>query len=159
MSTQKAIHYTKPGPAAQVLALTTISIPKVEANDLLVKLKACAVNPVDTKIRVGAFPASDVTGYDAAGIVEEVGSAVKGFKKGDEVYYSGALGRQGSTAQYGVIDYRMAGHRPKKFDWVQSACLPLVTVTAWELLEEHFNLVQDDPSGKQKEKSIIIISK
>jgi hypothetical protein len=52
----------------------------------------------------------------------------------------------------------MAAVRPKKLDWVASACLPLVTVTAWELLEEHFNLIQDDPSGKQKEKSIIIIS-
>lgn len=101
MSQQKAIHYKKPGQASEVLALTTIDLPKPEANDLLVKLKACAVNPVDTKIREGKFPASDVTGYDAAGIVEEVGSSVKGFNKGDEVYYSGALGRQGSTAQYG----------------------------------------------------------
>ncbi|EME43994.1 hypothetical protein DOTSEDRAFT_171955 [Dothistroma septosporum NZE10] len=158
MSQQKAIHYQKPGKASEVFALTTIDKPKAEANDLLVKLKACAVNPVDTKIREGKFPASDVTGYDAAGVVEEAGNGVKGFKTGDEVYYSGALGRQGSTAQYGVIDYRLAAIRPKKFDWVESACLPLVTVTAWELLEEHFNLVQDDPRGKQKEKSILIIN-
>jgi NADPH2:quinone reductase len=103
MPQQNAIHYKAPGKASDVLELTSIDIPRAEANDLLVKLKACAVNPVDTKIREGKFPASDVTGYDAAGVVEEVGSSVKGFQKGDEVYYSGALGRQGSTAQYGEL--------------------------------------------------------
>lgn len=155
----KAIHLTKPGKPADVLALETIDIPKPESTDLLVKIKACSVNPIDTKIRQGGFPAPDITGFDASGIVESVGSSVKNrFKPGDEVYYAGSLGRPGTTAQYNLIDYRSAAIKPKKLDWVASACIPLVTLTAWELLEEHFNLVQDDPSGKQKEKSIIIIN-
>ncbi|KAF7195178.1 Zinc-type alcohol dehydrogenase-like protein [Pseudocercospora fuligena] len=154
----KAIHLTKPGKPADVLALETISKPKPEPTDLLVKIKACSVNPIDTKIRQGGFPAPDITGFDASGIVESVGSSVKGYKEGDEVYYAGLLGRPGTTAQYHLVDYRSVAIKPKKLDWVASACIPLVTLTAWELLEEHFNLVQDDPSGKQKEKSIIIIN-
>ncbi|KAI5366360.1 Putative GroES-like superfamily, alcohol dehydrogenase, alcohol dehydrogenase, zinc-binding type 1 [Septoria linicola] len=153
----KAIQFKEPGPPSK-LELTTIDKPKPEAGDLLVKIKACAVNPIDTKVRQGAFPASNITGYDAAGIVEAVGSAVKGFKEGDEVYYSGALGRQGTTAQYSIVDHRIAAHKPKEVDFVTAATIPLVTLTAWEMLEEQFNLVQDDPSGKQKNKSLVIIN-
>ena len=86
MSQQKAIHYKKPGKASEVLELTTIEIPKAEANNLLVKLRACSVNSIDTKFREGKLSASDVTGYDAAGEVEEVGSSVKDFEKVAEVY-------------------------------------------------------------------------
>lgn len=153
----KAIHFKEPGPPSK-LELTTISKPEPKANDLLVKIKACAVNPIDTKVRQGAFPASDITGYDGAGIVEAVGSSVKGFKAGDEVYYSGILGQPGTTAQYNLVDYRVTALKPKKLDFVAAATAPLVTVTAWELLEEHFNLQQNDPSGKQKDKSLIIIN-
>ena len=153
----KAIHFKEAGPPSK-LELTSIDKPKPEPNDLLVKIKGCAVNPIDTKVRQGAFPASDVTGYDAAGIVEAVGSSVKGFKQGDEVYYAGCLGRPGTTAQYSLVDHRISAHKPKKLDFAAAATIPLVTLTAWELLEEQFNLVQDDPSGKQKNKSLIIIN-
>lgn len=153
----KAIHFKEPGPPSK-LELTTISKPKPQANDLLVKIKACAVNPIDTKVRQGAFPASDITGYDGAGIVEAVGSSVKGFKAGDEIYYSGVLGQPGTTAQYNLVDYRVAALKPKKLDFVAAATAPLVTITAWELLEEHWNLQQNDPSGKQKDRSILIIN-
>ena len=87
MSQIKAIQFKSPGNASDVLELTILPKPRPGPNDLLVNIKACAVNPVDTKIREGAFPADKVTGFDAAGIVEEVGSNVKDFKAGDEVPY------------------------------------------------------------------------
>jgi NADPH:quinone reductase-like Zn-dependent oxidoreductase len=83
MADFQAIHFRKGGgAAAECLELTTVSKPTPEANDLLVRVKACAVNPVDTKIRQGEFPAADVTGFDAAGVVEAVGSSVQGFESG-----------------------------------------------------------------------------
>ena len=155
----KAIHFKQGGgSASEVLELVSVDKPEPTSTDLLVKLKACAVNPVDIKIRQGHIPAADVTGYDAAGIVETVGSSVSNFTPGDEVYYSGALGRPGSTAQYGLVDYRLAALKPKKLGWVESACIPLVTVTAWEMLEEHFGLIPGDPHGNQQTKSILIIN-
>lgn len=155
----KAIRFKEGGgTASESLELVTVDKPEPKSTDLLVKLKACAVNPVDIKIRQGAFPASDITGYDAAGVVESVGSSVSKFKQGDEVYYSGALGRPGSTAQYSLVDYRLAALKPKKLNWVESACVPLVTITAWELLEEHFGLIPEDPHRSQRSKSILIIN-
>ena len=153
----KAVHYKEAGPA-QNLELQTIDIPTPGENDILVQIKATAVNPVDYKIREGGIPGHDITGFDAAGVIEEVGSAVKGFKKGDEVFYSGALGRAGSSAQYNLIDYRLTAHKPKNLDWVHAAAFPLVSITAWELLGMHWHLEPEDPSGKQAKKSILIIN-
>ncbi|KAF2766386.1 NAD(P)-binding protein [Teratosphaeria nubilosa] len=126
--------------------------------DILVKIAACAVNPVDTKIRQGAFPAADITGFDAAGVVETVGANVKGFKQGDEVFYSGVLGRPGSTAQYNLVDYRVSALKPRTLDWATAAAVPLVSLTAWELLADHWGLQVDDPEGVQVKKSILIIN-
>lgn len=114
------------------------------------------MNPVDFKIRDGEIPGSDITGFDAAGTVEEIGSAVKGFKNGDAVYYSGALGRPGSTAQYNRVDYRLAAHKPKSLDWLHAAAVPLVSITAWELLGEHWGLQPNDSANQQK--TILIIN-
>lgn len=159
MPQMKAIQFKQGGgAAAECLELTTLDKPTPKDGDLLVKNYACAVNPVDTKIREGKFPASQITGYDAAGIVESVGSSVTSFQAGDEVYFSGQLGRPGSTAQYSLVDARLVAKKPKNLDWVDAACVPLVTLTAWELLEEHFNLLTNDPSGQQKSKSILIIN-
>lgn len=154
----KVITHNKGGKASECLQVKSVARPEPEASDLLVQIKACAVNPVDTKIRQGAFPAADVTGFDAAGIVEAVGSSVKGFQKGDEVYYSGALGRPGSTAQYNLVDCRVAAAKPKTLDFVTAASIPLVSITAWELLAQHWGLEPEDPKGTQGKKSILIIN-
>jgi zinc-binding alcohol dehydrogenase family protein len=159
MSQVKAIQFKKGGgKAADCLELITQDKPTPRPTDLLVKNYACAVNPVDTKIRQGAFPADQITGFDAAGIIESVGSSVTTFQPGDAVYFSGVLGRPGSTAQYSLIDHRLAAKKPSNLDWVDAACMPLVTLTAWELLEEHFHLLPNDPSGVQHTKSILIIN-
>lgn len=159
MSEIKAIHFKEGGgKASECLELTSVPMPEPKPDDLLVNIKACAVNPVDTKIREGKFPASDITGYDAAGVVVKVGSNVKAFQAGDEVYYSGQLGRPGSTATHSLVDSRLAALKPKSLDWANSAAVPLVSITAWELFEEHFGLVEGDPKGMQAKKSILIIN-
>lgn len=153
----KAIHYTSGGGPPSCLQLQTLDIPKPGPNDLLVQIKACSVNPVDTKIRQGKFPASDITGYDAAGIVTDVGTKVTGFKKGDEVIYAGRLGAQGSTAQYGLVDFRIVAPKPKNWGWADASSIPLVGMTAWEMLVDHFGI---DPKAKETngKKAILIVN-
>lgn len=160
----KAIHFTEGGGAPDCLQLQTLDIPTPGPHDLLVEIKACSVNPVDTKIRQGKFPASDVTGYDAAGIVSEVGSEVTHFRAGDAVYYSGMLGRQGTTAQYNLVDARLAARAPRDLSLADAAAFPLVSLTAWELFVEHFGLVpygimgDASMSTRKNQESILIIN-
>ncbi|QDS77319.1 hypothetical protein FKW77_004755 [Venturia effusa] len=152
----KAIHYTSGGGPPSSLQLQTLEIPKPGPTDLLVQIKACSVNPVDTKIRQGKFPASDITGYDAAGTVTEVGSQVTGFGRGDAVIYSGRLGAQGSTAQHGLVDYRLAAPKPRGWDWADASSIPLVGLTAWEMLVDHFGIEPGDTVRNGKEAILIV---
>ncbi|KZT61698.1 GroES-like protein, partial [Calocera cornea HHB12733] len=107
--------------------------------DILVHLHGCALNPIDTKARAGAFPAEAVLGFDGAGIVLAAGTRAL-FNPGDKVMYSGVLGRSGTNAQYGVVDSRIAGLVPDGWAWADAAGLPLVGITAWEMLEGKFRL-------------------
>lgn len=155
MSTMKAVYYADGGGPPECLKVKSLPIPKPSSTDLLVQIKACSVNPVDTKIREGKFPASDITGYDAAGIVTEVGSSVSGFKKGDEVIYAGRLGAQGSTAQYSLVDYRIATRKPKGWGWADASSISLVNITAYEMLVDHFKI---DKNGNNGNDAILIIN-
>jgi NADPH:quinone reductase-like Zn-dependent oxidoreductase len=93
-------------------ALQEFDIPKPKTErprDLLVKVHAVALNPIDNKVRGGydgAIPAPRILGWDAAGVVEAVGPEASMFKVGDEVYFAGDLTRQGSFSQYAVVDER-----------------------------------------------------
>ena len=116
--------------------------PRPGPRDLLVRIEAVSVNPVDTKLR-GAKPSAPVQidpprilGFDAAGVVEAVGADVELFQPGDEVYYAGDITRPGCNAQYHLVDERLAGPKPTTLDFAQAAALPLTTITAWELLFE-----------------------
>lgn len=153
----RAIHHKQTG-SAKNLELECIEIPEPSENDLLVKIEACSVNPVDCKIRQGEIPSADITGFDAAGVVEANGGYVRGFQKGDAVYFSGALGRPGSNAQYTLIDHRLAAPKPKSLDWTHAAAVPLVAITAWELLGQHWHLQENDPGSDQSKKAILIIN-
>ena len=82
------------------------------------------------------FETPVVLGFDAAGIVESVGSEVRRFKVGDEVYYSGNPYRPGSFQQYQLVDERIVGHKPAKLSFEQAAALPLTSLTAWEAMHE-----------------------
>lgn len=115
-------------------------------HDILVRVKAAAINPVDYKVKNGftgnekkgdAFEVPDkVIGYDGAGIVEAVGSEVTQFKVGDEVYYAGSIIRQGSFQQYQLVDARIVGRKPKSLSFEQAAALPLTSITAYEGMKE-----------------------
>lgn len=120
----------------QSLVDAELPMPVPAEHDLLVRVEAVSVNPVDTKLRstVATGSAPRVLGFDAAGTVEVVGAAVRGFAPGDRVYYAGDASRQGSNAQYQAVDAQLVGHAPRSFDPAQAAALPLVSLTAWELL-------------------------
>ncbi|KZT27610.1 GroES-like protein [Neolentinus lepideus HHB14362 ss-1] len=151
----KAIHFPEPGPPS-VLSLTDVPIPSLESPyDILVRIRACALNPVDTKIRQGKFHAHAVLGFDGAGIVERAGEQAL-FIFGDEVMFSGALGRCGTNAQYTVIDSRIVGRKPRGWSWEDAAGLPLVGLTAWEMFEGHFNL--EPFQTPSKEHTLLIVN-
>ena len=135
----KAIALTRYLPIDDPQSLQDVELPKPVASgfDLLVRIEAVSVNPVDTKVRspkpqVEAQP--KVLGYDAAGVVEAVGGQVTLFQPGDEVYYAGDITRPGSNAQFHLVDERVVGRKPTTLDFAQAAALPLTTITAWELL-------------------------
>ncbi|MGC1869894.1 MAG: zinc-binding alcohol dehydrogenase family protein [Acidobacteriaceae bacterium] len=152
----KAIAFTRPLPIEAEDSLVELDLPKPELGprDLLVNVRAVSVNPVDTKVRGARHQgsASDntgkprVLGWDAAGVVVGKGAAVTGFNAGDEVYYAGALDRQGSNAEYQAVDERLVGRKPKSIGFAEAAALPLTTITAWELLFDRLG-VREGESG------------
>ena len=156
----KAVGLTQYLPIEHPESLMDIDLPKPTATgrDVLVRIHAIAVNPVDTKIRkpkdkVEVEP--KVLGWDAAGEVMEVGSEVLLFNVGDAVYYAGDVTRSGCNAEYQLMDERIVGHKPKILSFEESAALPLTTVTAWEALFDRMGIVED--AAKNKDKSILII--
>ena len=134
------------------------SKPVPAPHDLLVKIDAISVNPVDFKVRQSSAKDTvlenpKIIGWDAVGIVEAVGENVTLFKKGDEVYYAGDITKQGSNAEYQVIDERITGRKPKSLSIEEAAVIPLTGLTAWEIL---FDRIRINPE-KDKGKSILII--
>lgn len=105
--------------------------PSPTGRDLLVKVEAVSVNPVDYKQRKQAS-ASKILGWDAAGIVESTGKDCSLFKAGDAVYYAGDVTRPGCDSEYHLVDERIVGRKPRKLDFAQAAAMPLTSITAWE---------------------------
>ncbi|MDR9785560.1 zinc-binding alcohol dehydrogenase family protein [Rhizobium redzepovicii] len=155
----RAVAYNSPQPITAETSLIDIELPIPEArgHDLLVEIKAVSVNPADVKIRAHVAPPTDeprVLGWDAAGIVKAVGADVTLFKPGDQVFYSGALARSGTNAEFHLVDERIVGAKPKSLDFAAAAALPLTTITAYEALFDRLK-VQDPVSGAAR--SILII--
>ena len=117
---------------------TTLDRPAPAGRDLLVRVEAVALNPVDTKVRKSR--PGKILGWDASGKVEAVGSGVRGFAVGDEVYYAGDIGRAGSNAQYQLVDERIVGRKPRSLSHLEAAALPLTALTAWEGLYEQLRV-------------------
>lgn len=143
----RAIGYQHPTPIDRPDALMDIDLPRPVASgrDLLVQVKAISVNPVDTKIRRGtrAEPGTfKVLGWDAAGIVADVGPGVTHFRPGDEVYYAGDLTRQGTNAELHLVDERIVGRKPSSLGFAESAALPLTAITAWEALFDRLDVAR-----------------
>ncbi|GAA4540947.1 zinc-binding alcohol dehydrogenase family protein [Pseudonocardia xishanensis] len=114
-------------------------VPDPGPHDLLVEVRAVSVNPVDTKVRAG-LDGPRVLGFDAAGVVRQVGSAVTAHAPGDEVYYAGTIDRPGSNAGFQLVDEHIVGRKPSTLDWAEAAALPLTTITAWETLFDALRL-------------------
>lgn len=135
----QAIALTRHLPIDDPAALLAMELPTPVPgpHDLLVRVEAVSVNPVDTKLRARQGPEEDpprVLGFDAAGTVEAVGAAVAGYAPGDRVYYAGDVSRPGSNAQFQLVDPQLVAVMPRVLDFAQAAALPLVALTAWELL-------------------------
>ncbi|MFG0679692.1 zinc-binding alcohol dehydrogenase family protein [Pseudomonas sp. xss_4] len=148
----KSVVYSQPGlPLQDPQSLYDADLPKPSpgARDLLVEVKAIAVNPVDTKIRAsrgGDQP--QVLGWDAVGIVREVGEQVTLFQPGDEVFYAGAIDRPGCYSEFHLVDERIVGRKPSSLDAASAAALPLTSITAWELLFDRLRLEENGGQGQ-----------
>jgi len=157
----KAVGLTRYLPISDPQSLfdTEIDTPSPKPRDLLVKVEAVSVNPLDTKIRLskGAHAAEAqprVLGWDAAGIVTAVGAEVTLFKPGDAVYYAGSVIRPGANSEYHLVDERIVGSKPATLDFAHAAALPLTTITAWEGLFDRLGI---SPRGAHAGQSVLII--
>ena len=121
------------------------AMPSLKDRDLLVRIKAISVNPVDTKVRRNPVAVGNtrILGWDAVGEVVEVGSGVQHFKVGDQVWYAGDLTRDGSNAEYQAVDERIVSLKPQSLSNAEAAALPLTAITAWEMLFDRFNVDLD----------------
>lgn len=142
----KAIVQTGNGQARDVLEERELPMPEAGPGDLLVRIQACAMNPVDTKFRAGRpLPESGfrVLGWDACGQVEALGEGVTGFAVGDQVYYAGQTDRHGCNAEYQAVDARLVAKAPASLNPAEAAALPLTGLTAWEALFERLGYEPD----------------
>jgi NADPH2:quinone reductase len=129
------------------LELTDLPTPKAERGQVLVRVKAAGLNPLDTKIRSGnaahaKHPLPLVLGIDMAGTVEAVGEGVSGFSVGDDVYgmTGGVGGLQGSLAQFQAVDARLLAHKPKNLSMKEAAAMPLSFITSYEGIADRAKL-------------------
>jgi zinc-binding alcohol dehydrogenase family protein len=142
----KAVGYLTPQTIDNNDALIDVTLAKPDATgrDLLVKVNAISVNPVDIKIRLSSSADNHqhkILGWDAVGEIVAIGDKVQNFKRGDHVYYAGDLTRSGSNAEFQLVDERIVGHKPKSLSNSEAAALPLTAITAWELLFSRLDFI------------------
>lgn len=129
--------------------LAEIPCPVPAPGEVLVRIHASGVNPLDAKIRAGAagharHPLPGIIGIDMAGVVEAVGSGVSRFKRGDEVFgmTCGVGGIQGSLAEYAAVDAALLAIKPANVSMREAAAMPLAVITAWEGLVDRAKISQ-----------------
>jgi zinc-binding alcohol dehydrogenase family protein len=136
-----------------------VPTPTPAGRDLLVRVKAVSVNPVDTKVRAPK-PQVETTprilGWDAAGVVEAVGEDVTLFAPGDEVYYAGSIVRPGCNSELHLVDERIVGRKPHTLSFEEAAALPLTTITAWEALFVRMGIPRR-PAGETADGTLLVI--
>ncbi|HXP95840.1 MAG TPA: zinc-binding alcohol dehydrogenase family protein, partial [Telmatospirillum sp.] len=140
----------------QSLLDLTLPAPTLRPRDLLVRVHAISINPVDVKVRIGTVPPAGeakILGWDAAGIVEAVGAEVSLYKPGDAVFYAGAIDRPGTNSELHAVDERIVGRKPTSLSFPQAAALPLTAITAWELLFDRLAV----PYGVKTETGTLMI--
>ena len=155
----KAIGLTRYLPIDDPNSLVDVELekPQPAGHDLLVAIKAIAVNPVDTKVRAPKDKVEEipkVLGWDAAGVVEAVGPDVTLFQPGDEVFYAGDITRPGTNSEFQLVDERIVGRKPKSLDFAQAAAFPLTAITAYEAFFDRLGI---DADGANKGESLLII--
>src|SRR5450830_1422165 len=155
----KAVAVKRYLPISNLESLLDVELqqPMPDGRDLLVAVKAIAVNPVDTKVRAPKEKVEDaprIRGWDAAGVVAAVGPDVSGFKIGDSVFYAGDITRPGSNSEFQLVDERIVGHMPQSLSFEQAAALPLTAITAWEAL---FDRLKVPARSDAPAKSLLII--
>ena len=157
-SEMKAIGVSKRGDTS-VLTTKNVSKPSSPTgHDILVQIKAVSVNPIDIKVRSGVYDdypdyfervphPFQILGFDAAGIVVDAGPSVTNVKTGDEVFYAGSPIRQGSNAEYQLVDARSVAHKPQGLSFAEAAALPLTYITAYEALVERLSIRQGESAA------------
>jgi len=148
----RAVGYRRSLAITEAEALIDLDLPQPEPgpHDLLVKVEAISVNPVDTKVRRRAEPEAGgvkVLGWDAAGTVVAAGAEAAGFSAGDAVFYAGDLTRPGTNAEFHCVDARIVGRKPARLGWAEAAALPLTAITAWEALFDRLDTGKPVPGA------------
>ena len=162
MSTMKAVAIRNYLPISDPGSLIDVELPRPRpaGRDILVAVKAVAINPVDTKVRAGRGKAGvvedppRVIGWDASGVVVDVGPEATLFRPGDEVWYAGDITRSGCNSQFQSVDERIVGRKPATLSFAEAAALPLTAITAYEAL---FDRLRIDRDGGDGGRSILII--
>ena len=159
--TMRAIGATHALPITDPACLVEFKTPKPKPgpHDILVQVSAVGVNPVDTKIRMSlgdkAAKEPRILGWDGAGKVIATGNEVSQFRIDDEVYYAGDVTRPGSNAEFQLVDARLVARKPSNCTMTEAAALPLVGITAWELLLERMIVT---PTEEDAGNPILIIN-
>ena len=128
------------------LELTDVVEPLAKENDVLIEIHASGLNLLDSKIKTGEFKLilpykfPLILGHDVAGVVTKVGSKVKKFKVGDEVYSRPSDFKIGTFAEFIAVDEKDVAHKPKNLSMEEAASIPLVALTVWQALVEKANL-------------------
>ncbi len=156
----KAIGLYRYLPIEDPESLIDLELPRPVpgVRELLVRVKAISVNPVDVKVRAPKDQKETtprILGWDVAGVVEEVGQECTLFKPGDEVYYAGSVTGPGGNSELHVVDERIVGRKPQNLDFAQAAALPLTAITAWEGLFDRLEISRQPDANRGK--SILII--
>jgi NADPH:quinone reductase-like Zn-dependent oxidoreductase len=139
MATMRAVMFDSYG-SPQVLTLKEVPSPQTAAGEVLVRVHAAGVNPLDWKVRAGHVKAwlqhrlPLIPGWDVSGVVEAVGSGVRAFKVGDAVYGMLDFTHNGAYAEYVATGTRNLAPKPGSIDHVHAAAVPLAALTAWQAL-------------------------
>ncbi len=152
----KAIQFIRNSSDTGSAVEVELPSPSPSGHDILVKIEAIGLNPVDYKVRPAEGNAPKTLGFDASGIVVGTGEDVTLFQKGDQVYYAGDITRPGSNAELQLVDERIVAKRPGTLDAATSAALPLTALTAWESLFNRLQINLDTPE-KNAGKTLLII--
>lgn len=144
--------------------LEDLEVPKPQApqgRDILVRVKASSVNPVDTKVRSGKYddypdyydhvPLNtdkyQILGFDGSGIIEQIGSDVSQFKVGDEIYFLASVFRQACNTEFVIVNEQSVAIKPRSLSFEHAAGIPLTALTAWESLVERLEIKEDEQVG------------